>query len=74
MRKTPSKQAPFDSLAASAVAFLESKGWKVFVIGDPRIDKSPGDFDYEFVLRFTGMKKDPEQPSKAKTRKGRRIA
>ena len=37
-------------------AFLQARGWNVVVIGSPRVQKQPGDaeFNYEFVLRFTG--------------------
>lgn len=45
-----------DAMLGLVAAFLQSKGWNVVVIGSPRIQKPPDDaeFNYEFVLRFTG--------------------
>jgi hypothetical protein len=45
-----------EAMLGLVAAFLQSKGWRVVVIGSPRIQKQPTDaeFNYEFVLRFTG--------------------
>lgn len=50
------------AMLGSVAKYLEKKGWKVLVIGSPRIEQQPGDlqFNYEFILRFTGKKKDAD--------------
>jgi hypothetical protein len=50
------KPDPADAMLTAVADFLKSIGWNVVVIGSPRIQKQPLDheFNYEFVVRFTG--------------------
>jgi len=51
--------AAFNDLAEALRCYLEAKDWKALVVGRPRIQQQPGarEFDYEFVVEFTGGKR-----------------
>jgi hypothetical protein len=53
---------PFGRLAFALGDYLESIGWSAVLVGSPRVQQQPGEreFNYEFVVRFTGGKKKPE--------------
>lgn len=61
-KRTTKKDVVADRMLTATAKFLEKQGWKVLVIGSPRIMQQPGElaFNYEFVLRFTGKKKDAD--------------
>jgi hypothetical protein len=52
------QKAAFNRLADAFSGYLKTIGWSALVVGSPRIQKPPGEreFNYEFVLRFTGGK------------------
>lgn len=58
-----SKQVGTEDAMLRAVAkYLELKGWSVAVIGAKCIQGPVDlDFNYEFVLKFTGVKRESEQ-------------
>lgn len=45
-----------DAMLNAVADYLKSNGWNVVVIGSPRVQKPIGEreFNYEFVVRFTG--------------------
>lgn len=51
-----------DAMLGLVASYLQDQGWRVVVIGSPRVQKQPGDaeFHYEFVLRFTGSPPPPQ--------------
>lgn len=57
-KKRVAKKNVIDPMLSAVAEFLERRGWKVLVIGSPRIQQQPGDLqlNYEFVLKFTGKK------------------
>lgn len=57
-KKSVAKKNVIDPMLSAVAEFLERREWKVLVIGSPRIQQQPGDlqFNYEFVLKFTGKK------------------
>lgn len=61
-RKRVKRSSQEDMMLGSVAKYLEKKGWRVLVIGASRIQQQPGDaaFNYEFVFRFTGKKKDAD--------------
>lgn len=52
-RKTPDAA---DVMLNAIAEYLKSKGWKVLVIGDAKVQQHPDAerFNFEFVVRFTG--------------------
>ncbi len=52
---------PDQAMLQAVADYLERNGWKVVVIGSPRVQKQPGEreYNYEFVLRFTGHQTRP---------------
>jgi hypothetical protein len=55
----------FDDMAHAFAAYLEANGWRAVVVGNPRAQQQPedaGSFNYEFVLRFTGGRKNSAAP------------
>lgn len=58
--KSPEREISADDLLTSTATYLEQNGWKVLVIGSPSIHHDPADleFNYQFVLKFTGKKTD----------------
>lgn len=61
-KRAPKKKDLPDDMLNSVAKFLEKNGWKVLVIGSPKIQQPIGNFafNYEFVLSFTGKKKDAD--------------
>jgi len=59
IRRPVKKDDAFGPLAFAVGDYLKSLGWTALVVGSPRIQQQPGDreFNYEFVVRFTGGKK-----------------
>lgn len=59
-KKTRTKPDPLKQIAK----YIESKGWKVVVIGPAQIQQQTGSFkyNYEFVVKFTGAKKESAAP------------
>jgi len=60
-RKTAMKQkaiAPEDALLKASARYLESKGWRVVVVGVDRIQQGAGErkYIYELIIRFVGNK------------------
>lgn len=53
------RREPFGRLGLALQAYLKTRGWSVIVVGNPRIEKPGGslEFNYEFVLPFTGGEK-----------------
>jgi hypothetical protein len=51
--------AAFTRLSSALGEYLEAQGWSALVVGRPRIQQQPGarEFNYEFVMDFTGGKK-----------------
>lgn len=49
----------FEHLAEAIGVYLDAVGWRVLVVGSPRVQHQPGEaeFNYEFVVRFTGGRK-----------------
>ena len=49
----------FRAMAEAVSSYLETVGWRAVVVGSPRIEQPHGSraLNYEFVLRFTGGKK-----------------
>lgn len=47
-----------NNMLDTVAKYLEQNGWKVLVIGSPSVRHDPGDleFNYQFVLKFTGKK------------------
>lgn len=58
MAKKKRPATPFDRLAVAIGAYLETIGWRAIVVGNPRVQQQPTEreFNYEFVVRFTGGK------------------
>jgi hypothetical protein len=48
----------FKHLADAVGVYLAAVGWRALLVGNPRVEQQPGDrqFNYEFVVRFTGSK------------------
>lgn len=63
----PRKPDAADVMLQAVADYLKSKGWKVLVIGTPRVQKQPEDrdYNYEFAVKFTGAppKKPGDDPS-----------
>jgi hypothetical protein len=56
--KRPPRPGLEDQMLTKVAKFLETKGWKVVVIGGTRVQQWPGDgYRYEFVVGFTGAKR-----------------
>ena len=57
----PKNREAFNALADAIAAYLESIGWRALVVGSPRIQHQllEREFNYEFVVRFTGGRKKP---------------
>lgn len=53
------KRAAFNDMADAIGTYLKTVGWSALVVGNPRVQQQPGEreFNYEFVVRFTGGKK-----------------
>ncbi len=51
-------RAAFITFSDALGVYLETLGWRAIVVGSPRVQQQPGerDFNYEFVVRFTGGK------------------
>jgi len=59
------RRDPFGRLGLALQAYLETKGWSVVIVGNPRVQQQPyaGKFNYEFVVKFSGsQQKTPEPP------------
>lgn len=53
------RRDPFGRLTLEIGRYLETIGWRALVIGHARVQHQAGerDFNYEFVVKFTGGKK-----------------
>lgn len=53
------KRAAFNDMADAIGKYLKSIGWSALVVGRPRIQQQPlaREFNYEFVVDFTGGKR-----------------
>jgi hypothetical protein len=53
--------AAFTRLSTALAEYLDAIGWSALVVGRPRIQQQPGalEFNYEFVVDFTGGTKKP---------------
>lgn len=61
-KKRVTKKPDGYAMLGVVAKYLEKQGWKVLIIGSPRIEQQFGNrpFNYEFVLRFTGKKKNAD--------------
>lgn len=58
-RLTRIRRDPFGRLTQEIGRYLETVGWRAIVIGHARVQQQAGErqFNYEFVVKFTGGKK-----------------
>jgi hypothetical protein len=51
-----------EKMKRAIAAYLKEHGWNVVVAGEARVEHLPGDadFNFQFVLRFTGSKPEEE--------------
>lgn len=56
--------AAFTRLTSALSEYLEAIGWSALVVGRPRVQQQPHarEFNYEFVVDFTGGKKKDPRP------------
>lgn len=57
------RRDPFGRLTLEIARYLETVGWRAFVIGNARVQQQAGErkMNYEFVVKFTGGKKKTAQ-------------
>lgn len=56
------KEKAWESFGEAFAIYLSTIGWQALVVSSPRIQHRPGEdknFNYEFVVRFTGKKVQP---------------